>query len=251
MTVPFRYARYQAWDAIVHRLSLPLILIAILSALPAYMMARNSPADFLRGPQGTAFATQLYTQSTTLFLPLGAFMCAVGVASADRHHGYFRLLFAKPVSVVAYYCQSYLVAGIAFTLVFGLVTWGVGAMTIHFSVHRGMEAAALTWVLIGGIGMLLGALTRFDAAALIALYVLALLLQQIMATPNGLAHGGLPGWLAAIGAVLPPVKRLDVLRDQLYAAQALDLRQLAYVVGYGAAAWVAGVILLVRRPIAR
>lgn len=251
MNVPFRYARFQLWDTVTHRLALPVILVALFSALPAYMMVKNSPAGFAHGPQGVAFATQLYTQSTTLFLPLGAFLCAVGVASADRQQGYFRLLFSKPVNVLAYYLQAYLVAGVAFVVMFGVVTLGVGAMTVHFSVHRAMESAALTWVLFGGLGMLLGALTRFDAVALIAIYVLALLLQQVMAASNGLSNGGLPGWLATVARALPPVRKLDLLRDQLYAAQRLNLRLLWHVLGYGAAAWALGLILLRRRPLAR
>lgn len=251
MSFPLRYARYQLRDTLTHRLALPLLLIALVTGLPAYVVMRNSPADFFQGPQGATFAMQLYTQSTSLFLPLGAFLCAVGAASADRHHGYFRLLFSKPQQVPAYYLQLYVVAGLAFILMFGAITWAVGAMTVRLSVLHGMESAALTWVLVGGLGMLFGALTRFDAAVLVATYVLALLLQQIVAAPGALAHGGLPRWLGVLGSALPPVRALDQLRDQLYAAQPLDPVQLWYVLGYGAVALAAGVLWLRRAPLAR
>ena len=57
-----------------------------------------------------------------------------------------------------------------YVAVFGLIVGGFGAYTIHFSVHRSMEAALLTFVLIGGLGLLLGSLTRFDSAALIVVH---------------------------------------------------------------------------------
>jgi hypothetical protein len=251
MKTPFGYARYQLRDSVTQRLSLPLIVVVIFSALPVYVMTKNSPAGFMNGAQGVNFAKQIFTQSVALFLPMGAFLCAVGVVSNDRQNGYFRFFFSKPVNVLAYYAQAYLVAGVAFVAMFGLITWGFGAMTTHFSVHRAMEAAALTYVLIGGIGLLLGALTRFDAVAFIAVYVAALLLQQLAAAPNGLPHGGLPAWLAVIGQALPPVVKLDLLRNQLYAAQALDQAQLWHVLGYGTGAALLGFVVVRFRPLAR
>lgn len=249
MKIPFGYARYQLRDSLMQRLSLPLVVIAMFAVLPVYVMAKHAAG--VRGPDEAVFAKQLYLQSVTLFLPMGAFLCSVGVASTDRQHGYFRFLFSKPVNVLAYYVQAYVVAGAAFVVMFGLITWGFGAMTIHFSVHRAMEAALLTYVLLGGIGFLLGALTRFDGVAFIAIYLLALLLQQFMAAPNGLHNGGLPDWLAAIAKVLPPVVTLDTLRNHIYAAQAIDPSQLWLVIGYGAGAGLLGLVLLRRGPLAR
>jgi hypothetical protein len=132
--------------------------------------------------------------------------------------------------------------------VFGAIVWGYSAYTVHFSVHRAMEAAALTFVLIGGLGLLLGAVTRFDAAALIVAYIVALILQQLAAAPQG---GGLPAWLVNVGRALPPVLQLDALRDHLYAAQPLDMTQLWHVLGYGGGAALIGFLLLRRLPLAR
>jgi ABC-type multidrug transport system permease subunit len=251
MKAPFGYARYQLRDSVTQRLSLPLVVIAIFSALPVYVLTKNSPAGFMQGAQGANLVKQMYAQSVALFLPMGAFLCTVGVASTDRQHGYFRFFFSKPVNLLAYYAQAYLVAGVAFVAMFGLITWGFGAITVHFSVHRAMEAAALTYVLIGGVGLLLGALTRFDAVAFIAVYVAALLLQQLAAAPNGLPNGGLPGWLALIGKALPPVVKLDLLRNHLYAAQTLDPGQLTHVLAYGAVSALLGFVVLRLRPLAQ
>jgi hypothetical protein len=246
-----RYSRFQVPEFIQHRLALPLVLIAFVAGLPTYLMTKNVPTGWMQSPQGINLAKQMFAQSITLFLPLGAFVAAVGVISADRQQGYFRFLFSKPVNVLAYYAQTYALHGIVFVLTFGAIVWAFGSYTIHFSVHRSMEAAVLTFVLIGGVGLLLGALTRYDGAALIAFYVLALMLQQLMSAPNGLKNGGLPAWLAAFANGLPPVGKLDHLRDHLYAGTALDMPELWHVLGYGGGAALLGFFLLRRLPLAR
>jgi hypothetical protein len=242
-----RYARYQIPEFIQHRLALPIILLAFIAGLPTYLMTKNMAPGWMQTPQGINTVKQLFSQSITLFLPLGAFVAAVGVISADRQQGYFRFLFSKPVNVLAYYFQTYVLHAIIYVAVFGLMVWAFGAYTFHFSVHRAMEAAALTFMLIGGIGLLLGALTRFDAAVLIVTYIAALILQQVASAPGA----GLPGWLATIGRALPPVIKLDAVRNSLYAAQAVDMAQLWQVLGYGAGAAVVGFILLRRLPLSR
>lgn len=246
-----RYGRYQLPDFLIQRLTLPLVLLAFAAGLPSYLMTKNTPPGWMQSPQGINLAKQMFSQSITLYLPLGAFVGAVGVISMDRQQGYFRFLFSKPVNVLAYYAQTYLLHAIVYVAVFGLVVWAFGAYTIHFSIHRSMEAAVLTFVLVGGLGLLLGALTRYDAAGLIAVYVLALILQQLLVARPGVPNGGLPDWLAFVAKILPPVTALDTLRNHLYAGEALDLAQLWHVLGYGGGAAIAGFLLLRRLPLAR
>jgi hypothetical protein len=246
-----RYARYQLPDFLQRRLVLPLILLAVSAGLPTWLMTRHTPAGFMESAQGINLAKLMFSQSITLFLPLGAFVGAVGVISADRQQGYFRFLFSKPVNVLAYYAQTFLLHAIVYVAVFGLIVWGFSAYTIPFSVPRSMEAAALTFVLIGGLGLMLGALTRFDGASLIAIYVLALILHVSTAVPNGLPNGGIPGWLAVIAQGLPPVAKLDALRNNLYAGSPLDAAQLWHVLGYGGGAAILGFLLLRRLPLSR
>lgn len=242
-----RYGRYQLPDFVLQRLTLPLILLAFAAGLPTYLMTRNTPPGWMQSAQGIMLAKQMFSQAITLYLPLGAFVGAVGVISTDRQQGYFRFLFSRPVNVLAYYAQTYALHAFVYVAVFGVIVWAFGAYTIHFSIHRSMEAAALTFALIGGVGLLLGALTRYDGAGLIAAYVLALILRQLTASPNG----GLPQWLAWVAKVLPPADTLDALRNHLYAGDALDAAQLWHVLGYGGGAAIAGFILLRRLPLAR
>jgi ABC-type multidrug transport system permease subunit len=246
-----RYGSWQARDYLTQRLVPPLILVAFFAGLPTYMMTKNASPGFMQSPEGIRFAKQVFSQSVTLFLPLGSGLAAVGMISSDRHQGYFRFLFSKPVNVVAYYAQAYAVRAAVFVATFGLITWGFGALTVHLSVHRAMEAAALTFALVGGVGLLLGALTRFDSAVLIAIYVLGLILQQLTSAPGAPKNAGLPSWLAAVGSGLPPVVQLDQLREQLYAGMPLDQPHLWHVLGYAAACWALGLVLLRRLALAR
>jgi hypothetical protein len=246
-----RYARYQLPDFLQRRLVLPLVLLAVSAGLPTYLMTRHTQPGFMDTAQGIGLAKQMFSQSITLFLPLGAFVGAVGVISADRRQGYFRFLFSKPVNVLAYYAQTYLLHAMVYVAVFGLIVWGFSAYTIPFSVPRSMEAAALTFVLIGGLGLMLGALTRFDGAGLIAVYVLALILQVSVAGLNGMTNGGVPAWLALVAKGLPPAVKLDALRNNLYAGAPLDAAQLWHVLGYGSGAAILGFVLLRRLPLAR
>jgi hypothetical protein len=246
-----RYARYQVPDFLQRRLVLPLILLAVSAGLPTYLMTRHTPPGFMESAQGIGLAKQMFSQSITLFLPLGAFVGAVGAISADRQQGYFRFLFSKPVNVLAYYAQTYLLHAVVYVAVFGLIVWGFSAYTIPFPVLRSMEAAALTFVLIGGLGLLLGAATRFDGVGLIALYVLALILQVSVAGVNGMTNGAAPAWMAFVARGLPPAVKLDALRNSLYAGSPLDAAQLWHVLGYGGGAAIFGLLLLRRLPLAR
>ncbi len=246
-----RYSRYHFTDFLMHRLTVPLILLAFVAGLPTYLMTKNTPPGFMQSAQGIGLAHQMFTGSITLYLPIGAFVAAVGIISMDRQQGYFRFFFSKPISVLAYYAQTYAVNAAAYVAVFGLIVWGFSAYTVHFSVHRSMEAAALTFILMGGIGLLFGALTKSDGMLLIAVYVLATILRQIMIAPNGLSNGGLPDWVAAVAKSLPPSEKLDHLRNQLYAGLPLDMAALWHVVGYGGVAAVIGFVLLRRLPLSR
>lgn len=246
-----RYSRCFAREFVVHRLAVVLILLAFVSGLPTYLMTKNTPSGFMQSTQGVMLARQMFAQSVTLFLPLGAFVGAAGLVSADRQAGYFRFFFSKPVSVLGYYGTMYVVHALIFIAVFGSIVWIYGSYTIHFSVHGGMAAAALTFLLIGGLGLCFGALTRFDGGVLILVYTLALILQQMLAAKNALPDGGLPRWAALAAKALPPVVKLDRVRDSMYALAPVDMSAFWHVVAYGGGAALIGLVCLRRLPLSR
>ena len=121
-----RYARYHFTDFLMHRLTLPIILLAFVAALPTYLMTKNTAPGFMQSAQGINLAKQMFAQSITLYLPIGAFVAGVGVISLDRQQGFYRFFFSKPVNVLAYYVQTYLVHAVTYVAVFGLIVWEIG-----------------------------------------------------------------------------------------------------------------------------
>ncbi len=244
------YLRYHVTDYLMQRASLPTLLIVVLTGLTLYSTMRSARPDFWTSKPGIDSARLMYLQLVALFLPLGAFLGSVQTMSVDRHLGHFRFFFSKPVNAVAYYAQQFAVNGVLFVALFGLITWCYGALTVHQSVRAGVEAAALTWILIGGVGFLLGALTRFDGALLALIYLVAMVTQQVAAAA-GAAGDKLPIWAIVLAKALPPVFRMDQVRNQLYAHAIVEASNVWYVVGYGGGAFLLGLILLRKLPLSR
>lgn len=242
------YGRYQLADYVVQRALLPFAMIVLIAGVPRLGMPRAVNAAFWTTPSGAEFARQMYLSTVTLFLPLGAYFATAGVISTDREKGYFRFLFAKPLRVTRFYLQQYLIHGAAYALLFGALTWCWGAVTVPQSVPRALEAAALTWMLVGGLGFALGALVRFDGAVLAFVYLVASGTQSLAAVPEGAL---LPPWITALARVLPPVHELDVTRERLFGGSSLDAESLWHVAGYGAGAWIIGWLALRQRAMQR
>ena len=81
-----RYARYQIPDFVIHRLALPLILVAVAAALPTYLTTKSMPPGWMQSAQGIRFAHQMFSQSVTLYLPLGAFVWPLAGSVAIAQH---------------------------------------------------------------------------------------------------------------------------------------------------------------------
>lgn len=241
------YARFQLGDYLLQRAAIAIVMVLFVAGLPLWGTLRGQP-DFFKTQRGPFFAMQLYTGTVALFLPIGAFLAGAGIVSSDRHQGHFRFYFSKPISVLAYYVQTYVLHGVVFVALFGAITWGWGALAVHVSVHRAMEAAALTFVLVGGLGLLFSTLLRFDGGLLVLVYIISMTLQQIAALPG---KPQLPGWAVQLAKVLPPVYKMDQVRNHLYAAEAINSTDVWHVIGYGAGAFAIGLFLLRQLALAR
>jgi hypothetical protein len=246
------YLRYQLADYLINRASLPIILVAFLAGMPLYAM--KYPPGFWQTTEGSAQAMVMFRSTVTIFLPVGAFLASVNLISVDRQQGHVRFFFSKPVNLLGYYGQAYLLHGVTFTLLFGLITWLFGLASSPIPVIPAMEAAVLTFVLIGSLGFMLGALTRYDGGILALVYLVATLTQQLAAqakdfSPDRLAD--IPAIVRNLATVLPPAYSLDRIRVALYTASVVDTTMLVHVLGYSAGAIVIGVIALRRLPLAR
>lgn len=241
------YARYQLTDYVLHRAALPTLLVVVIAGVTVYAMSKNGPSGFWASATGSQMAKSLFQQTMGLFLPLGAFMGINGLVSNDRQQGHFRFLFSKPVNVSAFYAQAFTVHLVAFVAIAAGLTALLGALTAPAPVLAAAESAALTFVLVGGLGLLLGAVLRLDGAALVVVYLVSSIVQQIDSQQPGV----LPGWASTLGQLLPPAFKLDQVRTHLFSGQTPASADLWHVLGYGVMAAVAGLLVLRRAPLAR
>ena len=241
------YGRYQLTDYLIHKALLPTVLIALMAGVPLYVAIHADAQNQFLTPNGPQFAAALFNGTITLFLPLGLFLAVAGTISGDRVKGYYRFLFSKPVNVVSYYVQQFVLSGVAYVVLYALIVWIFGLFTVHQSVHRAVENALLTYFVMGSLGMLLGALTRSDGVLLGGVWALALLLQPLAILPSN----PLPYWATVLAKLLPPVEKLDSIRTQIYTMQPVDTHSLWIVLAYGALMFAAGLIVLRRAPLSR
>jgi len=191
------------------------------------------------------FADQLVDQAFVVSMRylafLGVLFATNGLVADDRRYGYFRLLFAKPVNVVYYYAQKFLVNGAGFLLVAAALL-GVYAMLVEpFFPRTFLPTLALVYLALGGIGFLLSTAFRFDWLSLAAVIGASEVLW--------LLYRDSEGWRALLLRLLPPVHLLDGVYQGVRAGRPMPSTDLAWLVGYGAACFVFGLIVIRWKPL--
>ena len=196
----------------------------------------------LRASISTAALTQLVSQLLVPFVLIASLVAVNGIISDDRRQGYFRFLFAKPISIPAYYLQAFLLHGagvVAATALFLLAIWGTaGVATPAWTVLY----SAAYYVLLGGIGFLFSAFARSDWVLLAGTIAIAHL-----ANLRWGGEAGLVGW--SVRWLLPPFRLMGDIREALITGSAPAMWPAAWPVIYGSIAVVAGVIVLRRRAL--
>lgn len=237
-----RYSLFQARDYVRER-GLPLIVVGALLLL---MTAQSSAAPPAMGAGDGAAAMRTLALGASLlelFAPTAVLIGVNGIISSDRKHHYYRLLFAKPISAPRFYAQAFLVSLVG-TLVATLIV--LGTFTAIFgpiSTAGSLVFVLLYFVLFGGVGFLLSAVTSYDWIALGVVWSLAWLLRSFF--PAGESWYG-----RMIDLVLPPLHLLAGGAAPLVAGGGIGLSACAWVVGYGAAAFVLGLLVVRYRPMA-
>jgi hypothetical protein len=173
---------------------------------------------------------------------LAVLIAVNGIVSTDRKMGYYRFLFAKPVSPVAYYAQLffvYMVGVIATMLVLsGLLHTVVPSFSItHFLVYT-----AVVFVAMGGIGFFISVATRFDWFTLAAVWLGSRILRDVYGVKPGL-----PGKLVQI---LPPVHKLNDMATDIIANGTAVTSDVVWLMAYGTVFFVLGLLLLRHGPLA-
>jgi hypothetical protein len=237
------YLAWQARDFVFER-GAPLVIVATLMTFPIIMGLRELRDTAPSAAQAATLANYAVVQLFAEFSLISVLIGINGVVSNDRVRGYFRFLFAKPVSIPRYYAQAYVVNGV------GLVATALGLCaaiyTLGYPVFalRVVLTVGLVYVSLGGLGFLYSTVARFDWVLMGATWGLAQVLRAVY--PANQSRAG-----EVLDVILPPFHRLRETGLQLARGESADAGMLAWLLGWGIASFVLGLFILRRRPLAK
>ena len=238
------YLRFQLQDFLMLRASLPTVLVALFGFMLWKQTSRG--VDWV-APMGQQFATMMFRNLAGVFITVGSFLGIARIVADDRSNGYFRFLFSKPVSIERFYVQQWLLYGTGFVAIAGALGFWFQTATTTLPVRGLMVVMGLTWIVVGGVGFFLSAVTNSDAAVLVVAYVVSTVLHTLKDAPNS----PMWPWLRQLTRLAMPVHKLDFVREQLYAGGAVPWMHVAHVAGYGAVAFILALAVLRRSSFAR
>jgi hypothetical protein len=239
-----RLGRYTLWhlrDYLRDKGIATLITLGLVGYLTYIPIMRARVAGF-GGNSMARLADEAFISALKFLGFVGVLFATNGIVSDDRRHGYYRLLFAKPVSVVAYYAHKWVVYGVGFLTVAALLLAIHGATVEPFFPAAFLPTIALIYVALGGIGFLLSAAWRFDWLSLAAVLGLSDILWLLFRDDSGLR--------GSLVRLLPPVHLLDGAYTAVRHGGGVAVNDLVWLGGYGLACFVAGLVVVRRRSLA-
>lgn len=235
------YLAWQVRDFVVER-GAPLVIVATLMTFPIIMGLRELREQSPNALQAEVSARYAIVQLFATFSLITVLIGINGVVSSDRVRGYYRFLFAKPVSIPRYYAQAYLVNGLGLlTTAFGVCA-AIYALGYPVFAWRALLVVGLMYVSLGGLGFLYSTVARFDWLLMGGTWALAHLLRTY---PSPQSRAG-----EVLDVILPPFHRLQEVGVQLARGESADPGMLAWMLGWGISAFVLGLVILRRRPLA-
>lgn len=252
------YTLWQARDYVMNR-GLPTIIIALLlgylgiSSMTLQSKMRGGPSPDRIMKYGGVEAAQLAMRHdlSAMFLSgflgtfvfLGALFAVNGIVSNDRKLGFYRFLFAKPVLPGAYYGTEFLINALGFmlltttlALVYGAIVEPVLGLPLLVAVGSGFLCYA-------GLGFALSALSRWDWLSLVAVAGVADLLWTFYATSTNVL-------VVILRPLFPPVNRTSAIYSAAASGTSLPWHSVLWLAGYGAIAFLAGLVILRQRRLA-
>ncbi|MGQ0713880.1 MAG: hypothetical protein ACT4PJ_09110 [Gemmatimonadaceae bacterium] len=237
------YLAWQARDFVFER-GAPLLIVATLMTFPIIMglreLGEQAPTPMQAGVSARYVIVQLFAEFSLISVLIGI----NGVVSNDRVRGYYRFLFAKPVSIPRYYAQAYLVNGV------GLIATSLGVCAVIYALGypvfaaRALLTVGLVYVSLGGLGFLFSTVARFDWVLVGGTWGVAQVLRAVY--PANESRAG-----EVLDVILPPFHRLREVGVQLARGESADPGVLAWLLGWGVAGFLLGLLILRRRPLAK
>ncbi len=235
-----KYSLWQFRDFVIERG----IAIVIIGLLWGYLQIE--PMRRVLGYSWDSIPPQAVTRVVTFLagsiVSLSVLIALNGIISTDRKLGYYRFMFAKPLSPVRFYGQLFFVylAGLiaAMLLLSGLFVF----FAARFNVVNLVLYVILIYIALGGIGFFISAATKYDWVALAAVWVGARILRTV--------YGEKPDWRSKAVELLPPVHRVDEVSASLIAYGSAAATDVLWLAGYGALFFALGLFVLHRRSLA-
>jgi ABC-type polysaccharide/polyol phosphate export permease len=235
-----RLGRYSAWqirDFLIDRG----IAVLVIGVLLGYLAIE--PMRSVMGPawrhNGQIPMAMLIANIASPIVSLAVLIGVNGIVSNDRKTGYYRFLFAKPISPPLFYAQLFAVnfAGVLIVMAAlgGLFRLWVGPIAIPYL----LLYAAIIYIAMGGIGFFISAATRFDWVVLSAVWVGSRIIRAV--------YHDVPDFRARLIQILPPVHRVDAVANDLLTGRMADVSSIVWLAGYGALFFAIGLLTVHRR----
>ena len=215
------------------------VAILIIGFLWGYVLLE--PLRRTMGPQWNAPNSpvrSLSFQVASAVVSLAVLIALNGMVSTDRKQGYYRFLFAKPVSPVAFYAQVFFVYMLGVLIAMLVLASLLRLILPTFNVFNYLLYSALIYIAMGGIGFFLSVATRFDWVTLAAVWLGSRILRSVYGPAND--------YRSKLVEVLPPVHKLDELANSLIANGTAPMWDVVWLVGYGVVFFVLGLVILRR-----
>ena len=235
-----RYVLWQAFDFIVERAAAIVIILTVFLYL-AHLSFGSSPKtpggavppEMLRGIAPLLMKNLL----STTWIMVGL-LAANGISANDRATGRFRFLFSKPLRVDAFYAQAFAVNVLLASacLLSAVTLLGRWTSAPAAFMQDALVVAAAGVVGISGLCFFFSALWRFDWLATVGVWSLVSIL-----------HVKYPG--AAWLGFLPPTNVVGEQIELLGASLPIEIRPLVWFVAFGLLCFIAGLLILRRRPL--
>lgn len=237
------YLAWQARDFAFER-GAPLLIVATLMTFPIIMVLRDLATGTSDASQAAIAANYAVVQLFGEFSLISVLIGINGVVSNDRVRGYYRFLFAKPVSIPRYYAQAYVVNGVGLLATSLALCAAIYTLGYPVFAARVLLTVGLVYVSLGGLGFLYSTVARFDWVLMGATWGLAQVLRAVY--PANESRAG-----KVLDVILPPFHRLRDVGQQLARGESADPSMLAWLLGWGIVGFVLGLLILRRRPLAK
>jgi hypothetical protein len=242
-----RYLLWQLRDYLLNQGPATALVVALYAYLTIAPLRRTGQGGVAAPPPAESLSAELIAQIFAAllgsFLLLGTLFATNGIVANDRKMGFYRFLFAKPVSAPRYYANAFAANGIGLLIVGLVLASAFAAFVRPVFPPSFIPVVAAMYVAYGGVGFLLSTIWRFDWLSLVTVAILANFGWQMWGDEKGIR-----GWLVHL---LPPTHRAgEVYAFVAGSVGVFPWDALIWLTGYGLACFVFGVWILRVRPLA-